>query len=159
MSADLRSTYKITAAVAALLAAVLSAVACAAYTHQHSAAAAEHIFLPASAQAVAPAAAEFRSLPEGAQGARVRGEVEEAKANLAKDGRYRCCVRPSCNECLLKRGECHCREVAAKKGPCCGECTEAWIEGHGAIEGIDALDLLRRKLGMLNEPADKPHGR
>lgn len=150
MSGDLRSTYKITAAVAALLAIVLSAVACAAYHHQHTAAA-QHVFDPASPQAVAPAADDFKALPGAAQGARVRGEVEEAKANLAKDGRYRCCVRPTCNECLLKRGECHCRDVAAKKGPCCGECTEAWIEGHGAIEGLDALELLRRKESMLNE--------
>jgi hypothetical protein len=148
MSGDLGSTHT-RAAVAALLV-VLAAAGCAAYRHQHGAAA-PHVFAAAPAQAVAPAAADFAALPEPAQGARLRGEVAEAKANLEKQGRYRCCVRPSCNECLLKRGECHCREVAAKKGPCCGECTEAWIEGHGAVEGLDALELLRHKLGMLNE--------
>jgi hypothetical protein len=156
MSDDLRSTYKPTAAIAALFAVVLAAVACAAYQHQHAAAPRR---APAPALAVIPAPADFKALPEDAQGARVRGEAEEAKANLEKQGEYRCCVRPTCNECLLKRGRCHCRDIAAKGGPCCGECTEAWLEGHGAVEGLDAIELLRRKASMLNEEAAPPQQR
>jgi hypothetical protein len=154
MSDGLKSTYKPTAAIAALFAVVLAAVACAAYHQQH--APARHRMAAAPALPMAPVPAEFKALPDAEQGARVRGEAEEAKANLEKQGEYRCCVRPTCNECLLKRGKCHCRDVAAKGGPCCGECTEAWLEGHGTVEGLDAIELLRRKASMLDEPAAPP---
>jgi len=150
MDGDLRRARKPIAAVAALFLLVLLAIACAAYRQQH-AGERRTASAPAAPPPVAAAPADFQALPATEQGARLRGEVAEAKSNLEKDGKYRCCVRPTCNECLLKRGECHCRDVAAKKGPCCGECTEAWIEGHGAIEGLDALELLRRKESMLNE--------
>src|SRR5215208_1481708 len=122
--------------------------ACAAYQHQHGAASGQAAspavasMGEAAVPAGAPVSEEFRALSDGAQLTRVRGEVEETKRNLAAKGRYACCVHPSCNECLLHRGECHCRHEVEKNGPCCGECTEAWIEGHGAVEGVNALELL-----------------
>jgi hypothetical protein len=157
MSGDLRRTRKPTAAIAALFLVTLTIAACAAYHQQHAAmrrgaaAIAAEPSAPAPLPATAPAA-EFNALPQPAQRAQVRGEVEAAKASLERDGHYRCCVRPTCNECLLKRGECRCRDVAAKGGPCCGECTEAWLQGHGTVEGLDALELLRRKVTMLDQP-------
>jgi hypothetical protein len=152
MSADRKPSWKPIAAVAALLALALFAAACAAYRHQH-AMAAHPAAGPARALPVAPASADFKALSDPDRGARLRGEAEMAKASLATQGEYRCCVRPSCDECLLKRGHCHCRDIAAKGGPCCGECTEAWVQGHGVVEGIDAVELLRTKVGMLDEGA------
>ena len=127
--------------------------ACAAYQAQHAPPPAAPSgsepsdVLPA---AVHPAG-EFTALSDGAQVSRIKGEVEEAKANLARKGQYSCCVRPACTECLLKYGHCHCREAVRKEGPCCGECTEAWIEGRGAVEGVTAWDVLEKKKKILED--------
>jgi len=145
----------------------LALVACAAYQAQHASGRAPAAASPDAAAlsagsgvpaTIAPAAPgrEFTELPDEQQMTIVRGEAEEVKKNLAAKGKYACCVRPRCNECLLKRGECHCREVATKGGPCCGECTEAWVEGRGAIEGLHAWDLLERRRQMLDRTPSPP---
>ena len=127
--------------------------ACAAYQAQHSPPPAAPPggepgdALPA---AVHPGG-EFTALSDDAQVSRIKGEAEEAKSNLARKGQYACCVRPACTECLLKYGHCHCREAVRKEGPCCGECTEAWIEGRGAVEGVTAWDVLEKKKKILED--------
>lgn len=134
----------------------LSLAACAAYQSQHgsrSAAAAGHD----EAMAVVKATGEFCEMPADRQAARIRGEVEHTKEELARQGRYDCCVAPACTECLMHHGECHCRDLVRKAGPCCGECTQAWIEGKGTVEGVNAWDLLERKKAMLKD-AGKPGG-
>lgn len=141
------------------LSAALVLAACAAYEAQHSPPPAADSggsgYVPLSAS-VRPSQ-EFKGMTPTDQIAVIRGEVEEVKATLAREGRYACCVEPACTECLLKYGECHCREVVRKEGPCCGECTEAWIEGKGAVEGITAWELLERKKQMLDEEHRKHH--
>jgi len=137
----------------------LALAACAAYQAQHAAGRAPAVAVPAVAAigaSVATPSREFTELPDAQQVSIVRGQADEVKKNLAAKGRYACCVRPACNECLLKRGECHCREVATKGGPCCGECTEAWVEGRGAIEGLKAWDLLERRRQMLDRAPSPP---
>jgi hypothetical protein len=134
----------------------LSLAACAAYQAQHGAAASATAAAATAHVAAQAPGREFTELPDGAQLSRVRGEVEVTKTNLAAKGMYACCVRPTCNECLLKRGHCHCAEIARKGGPCCGECTEAWVEGRGVVEGLKAWDLLERRRKMLDEGASPP---
>jgi hypothetical protein len=133
--------------------------ACAAYQAQHGggapAAGPEDHDHPAQVQAPS---GEFTELPENVQISRIRGEAEAVKASLAQQGRYLCCVEPACTECLLKYGECHCREAVRKEGPCCGECTEAWVEGRGAVEGVNAWELLERKKAVLDEVNRKAAG-
>ncbi|HEX5758725.1 MAG TPA: hypothetical protein VF121_05985 [Thermoanaerobaculia bacterium] len=135
------------AAALALLAAA-AATACAAYRHQHAPA-------PARVEAHAHAA----TAPEDGRLAAVRGEVEAVKRALHAEGKYACCVEPACNQCLLEYGECHCREAVAENGPCCGECTEAWLEGRGVVEGIDPWELLERKKAQQRPPGEgqPPH--
>lgn len=134
---------------------VLLLAACAAYQAQHTGGSGVEEKGP-----LAPAdphphhaapSSEFLEMSDREQLSRVRGEVEETKKNLERQGKYACCVRPACNECLLKYGECHCREAVRDQGPCCGECTEAWVEGRGAVEGIDAWELLERKKQQIRE--------
>lgn len=146
------------------LATGLAAVAgaCVAYRHQHAAAVARGGGAPGASTAVTfPASRptrEFRALADDAQLARVRGEVEEAKRNLAAKGRYACCVHPWCSECLLRHGECRCLYDLAEKGPCCGECTEAWVEGRGAVDGLEAEELLERKKKAVKDRKGCEHG-
>jgi len=115
----------------------LTLAACAAFQAQHgrqapSPSGHEH-------HATAPSR-EFTELPRDAQVARIRGEAEAVKADLAREGRYLCCIEPACTECLLKFGECRCRHELRKEGPCgncCGECRDGWVEGRKVDERSD----------------------
>jgi hypothetical protein len=132
--------------------------ACAAYQAQHNpprAVQAGPEDVSATLEAIRPPG-DFTALGDDAQVSRIKGEVEQAKENLARKGQYSCCVRPACSQCLLKYGHCHCREAVKKDGPCCGECTEAWIEGRGAVEGVTAWDILEKKRKILEEANGKP---
>ncbi|HET9209208.1 MAG TPA: hypothetical protein VFR03_02355 [Thermoanaerobaculia bacterium] len=132
--------------------------ACAAYQAQHTpprAVQAGPEDVSATLEAIAPSG-DFTALGDGPQVSRIKGEVEQAKASLARKGQYSCCVRPACSQCLLKYGHCRCREAVKKDGPCCGECTEAWIEGRGAVEGVTAWDILEKKRKILEEANKKP---
>ena len=147
----------------------LTLVGCAAYQAQQSFRR-EGEARPSAPQAASAAPdREFTELAEGDQISRIRGEAELVKAALAREGRYACCVEPACTECLLKYGECHCREALREEGPCCGECTEMWVEGKGTVEGISAWEVLERKKDVLRrineqggaaatqEPPPPPH--
>jgi hypothetical protein len=138
--------------VLALVLAALAA-ACAAVRQQH-APAASAVEEPPELPPATPASETFKGLSSDQQLAEVRGEVQATKRALREAGKYECCVMPACNQCLLKDGECHCRRAVEKEGgPCCGECTEAWLEGRGVVEGIDPWELLERK---KKEQSGKP---
>src|SRR4051794_22258366 len=87
-----------------------------------------------------------------------RGRAEQARETPARKGQSPGCAPPACSQCLLKYGHCHCREAVKKDGPCCGECTEAWIEGRGAVEGVTAWQILEKKRQILEEANGKPKG-
>lgn len=134
---------------AASWAALLVASACTAYRQQHAPAPRP---APASVDGNRSIAADFRGLATADQLGRVRGETEELKARLDAEGRYSCCVEPACSECLHQRGECDCHHEVEQDGPC-GECTQGWIDGRGALPGIDARELVLRKLRRLESGA------
>jgi hypothetical protein len=137
-----------------VLCVALALTACAAYQAQHGGAGGGPGASPSTLWTVAPGH-DYTELSDDAQAARLRGEIEETKKNLAAKGMYACCVRPTCNECLLKRGQCRCATVARQGGPCCGECTEDWVEGKGVVEGLNAWDLLARRKELL-DPTSPP---
>ncbi len=139
------------------LAMSLFLTACAAYQAQHTPprrVVAGPEDTDATLEAIRPPG-DFTALDDGAQVSHIKGEVEQAKESLARKGQYSCCVHPACSQCLLKYGHCHCREAVKKDGPCCGECTEAWIEGRGAVEGVTAWDILEKKRKILEEANGK----
>ncbi|MEO8026489.1 MAG: hypothetical protein ABI823_08445 [Bryobacteraceae bacterium] len=73
---------------------------------------------------------------------RARAKLDAAKKQLAKQGRYSCCVKPSCDLCARTTGSCNCaRNVAAGKGAC-GECYAGWKAGRGTMKGVDAKALI-----------------
>lgn len=81
-------------------------------------------------------------------------ELDLYKNELAAEGKYECCVSPGCNECPIRDGECHCKHTVAASGPCCGECTAAWIDGRGDIPGVDKEQVLA-SLGCVRELYEK----
>jgi hypothetical protein len=83
--------------------------------------------------------------------------LDQYTADLASNGKYDCCVKPGCRQCIIREGECHCRKVIDANGPCCGECTQAWIEGKGNTAGIDREKVLEH-LGCVRELYEKKAG-
>lgn len=142
------------------LAAVLASLfllTCSAYKAQHmgpdpnttrSEEAARHM-------SVAPAATtHFEQQPLAMKQAILVAELDKYTTELAANGKYDCCVKPGCRECVIRAGECHCRKVIDANGPCCGECTQSWIEGRGNTAGVDREKVLEH-LGCVRELYEK----
>lgn len=136
--------------------AVLLLSTCAAYNAQHGRL--EHQSAPAAAaeqKTAAPAPAQVASNdPTALQQALLIQQIDQFREDLKANGKYDCCVKPACRQCALSAGECHCREVISANGPCCGECTQSWVDGKGNTEGIDREQVLAH-LGCLRELYDK----
>jgi hypothetical protein len=70
-----------------------------------------------------------------------REAMAAAKRKLTAQGRYACCVRPSCSLCARVNGSCNCAaNVKAGKGAC-GECYGGWKAGRGVVSGADARSV------------------
>lgn len=133
--------------------AVLFLTTCAAYHAQHHVAEAPRA--QSAAHTATPAAATVSSEPLGLQHNMLISEIDKYREELKANGKYDCCVKPACRQCALTAGECHCREVISANGPCCGECTQSWVEGKGNTEGVDREQVLAH-LGCLRELYEKP---
>ena len=81
-------------------------------------------------------------------------ELDKFRDELKANGKYDCCVKPACRQCAITAGECHCRQVIDANGPCCGECTQSWIEGSGNTAGVDREKVLEH-LGCVRELYEK----
>src|SRR4051794_13153614 len=104
---------------------------------------------------VAPdATTHFEQQPLALKQAILVAELDKYTNELAANGKYDCCVKPGCRECVIRAGECHCRKVIDANGPCCGECTQSWIEGRGNTAGVDRQKVLEH-LGCVRELYEK----
>jgi len=100
------------------------------------------------------ALASFEAQPLAEKQALLLSQIDSYREELKADGKYDCCVKPACRQCALSAGECHCRKVIDANGPCCGECTQAWIEGRGNTAGVDREKVLEH-LGCVGELYEK----
>lgn len=126
---------------------------CAAYKAQHASSDAPAPFAASHAghdAQPAPAAAD----PIAMRQAALISELDKFQDELKAEGKYDCCVIPACRQCAMTAGECHCRESIGKNGPCCGECTQSWVEGKGNIPGVDREEVLAH-LGCVRELYEK----
>ena len=138
---------------------------CAAYKAQHAAApqpmrAAETNVMagtaPTAPAAKAAAAAHAHAgEPMSPRQAALISEIDKYQDELKANGQYDCCVTPACRQCAITAGECHCRHVISANGPCCGECTQAWVEGRGNVPGVDRETVLAH-LGCVRELYERP---
>jgi hypothetical protein len=71
----------------------------------------------------------------------IETRLEAVKTQLFEQGKYNCCVKPSCDWCALHEGACDCfTNVQAGEAVCPG-CGLGWHNGQGVMEGIDAGDV------------------
>lgn len=142
--------------VLALSAAVLLS-SCAAYRAQHAATDLNTTRSETEARNVMPdpkVVAAFESQPLAVKQALLISEVDRYIDEPKANGKYDCCVKPACRQCAISAGECHCREVIDANGPCCGECTQSWVEGRGNTAGVDREQVLAH-LGCVRELYEK----
>lgn len=99
-------------------------------------------------------AAAFDGQPLATKQALLISEIDKYQAELKANGLYDCCVKPACRQCAITAGECHCRQVIDANGPCCGECTQSWVEGRGNTAGVDREKVLEH-LGCVRELYEK----
>lgn len=142
------------------LTAVLFLSTCAAYRAQHASpdapapARAESTSRPAPSMPDPKVVAAFESQPLAVKQQLLISEIDRYIDDLKKEGKYDCCVKPACRQCAISAGECHCRQVIDSNGPCCGECTQSWVEGRGNTAGVDREQVLAH-LGCVRELYEK----
>jgi len=130
---------------------------CAAYKAQHAGVDPNDTRSEAEAREVQFTAADlasFETQPLAMKQAMLISEIDKYQAELTSEGKYDCCVKPACRQCAITAGECHCRQVIDANGPCCGECTQAWVEGRGNTAGVDREKVLEH-LGCVRELYEK----
>ena len=130
---------------------------CTAYKAQHSGMDANTSASEEEARQIQPdakAMAAFDAQPLAMKQATLISEIDKYREELKANGKYDCCVKPACRQCAMSAGECHCRQVIDKNGPCCGECTQSWIEGKGNTAGVDREKVLEH-LGCVRELYEK----
>ena len=66
-----------------------------------------------------------------------RAAMDAAKTKLASEGKYACCIAPTCDVCARVNGSCMCAVSVAQGKGACGECFAGWKAGKGAMSGID----------------------
>lgn len=140
----------------AVTAAVLLS-SCAAYRAQHASTDLNTTRGEAAARNVMPdprVVAAFESQPLAVKQSLLISEIDRYIEELEANGKYDCCVKPACRQCAISAGECHCREVINANGPCCGECTQSWVEGRGNTAGVDREQVLAH-LGCVRELYEK----
>jgi len=86
-------------------------------------------------------APDFSQQETAAQVAEVKAEIEVAKTNLAQEGKYKCCIKPPCDWCVVKSGGCSCENMVDMDQPVCPECGLGWKQGKGSLEGIEPEDV------------------
>ena len=139
------------------VAAVLLFSSCAAYRAQHGGTDVQTTRSETAARNVLPdpkVVAAFQSQPLAVKQAMLISEIDRYIDELKANGKYDCCVKPACRQCAISAGECHCRQVIDANGPCCGECTQSWVEGRGNTAGVDREQVLEH-LGCVRELYEK----
>ncbi len=86
--------------------------------------------------------------------AEIKTRLQTAKARLFDEGKYNCCVQPSCDWCALHEGSCDCFANLQAEDAVCPGCGLGWHNGQGIVEGVDAKDV---KWNITHEHAPGGH--
>ncbi len=83
----------------------------------------------------------FADLPSEEQHSQLMANIETAKVQLIDKEEYTCCIKPTCNWCLLYEKHCGCAKRLVEGKNVCPECGHGWKVGRGNIPGIDPADV------------------
>lgn len=61
----------------------------------------------------------------------IHQRIERVKVGLAKKNQYVCCIKPSCDFCLLSMANCRCGANLLTDKPICPECAAGITAGQG----------------------------
>jgi hypothetical protein len=64
--------------------------------------------------------------------------LEEAKQELARDGKYKCCIKDPCDRCALDHQSCPCADDVKAGKAVCPDCYAGWQRGDGVVKGVKA---------------------
>ncbi|MBI4419030.1 MAG: hypothetical protein HY563_09640 [Ignavibacteriales bacterium] len=80
-------------------------------------------------------------------------ERERLREWLMREGRYDCCTKPGCTECITSRDSCGCSLAIKQKDPICGECLDGYKEGRGKFKLVSIVELeqIRNKATASNK--------
>ncbi len=65
----------------------------------------------------------------------------DARKQLAREGKYSCCIQDPCNQCLLDHQSCACERAVKAAKAVCPECYGGWQRGEGKIKAIKPSDV------------------
>ncbi len=75
---------------------------------------------------------------------KARTLLNDAKRELARKGKYGCCIEDACDECALSHQSCPCAANLKAGKEVCAQCYGGWQRGEGKVSGVDPKDV---KLG------------
>lgn len=81
----------------------------------------------------------------------IHKQLEKVKTDLAKDKKYACCIKPSCDFCALTMVMCPCGMNLSKDKPVCPECLAGWKAGQGVFKKVDAKKVNMAPAAMLKK--------
>ena len=81
----------------------------------------------------------------------IHKQLEKVKADLAKDEKYSCCIKPTCDFCALTALMCPCAKNLSQNKPVCPECLAGWKSGQGVLKDVDAKDVKMAPDEMLKK--------
>ncbi len=79
----------------------------------------------------------------------VKKHLDKAKAAAARKGMYMCCIKPSCEWCMVHMGNCTCHEGVVKGMGNCRECHGGWEAGQGSVPGVTRDDVRKMKVEAM----------
>ncbi len=81
----------------------------------------------------------------------IHKQLEKVKTDLAKEGKYSCCIKPSCDFCAMTMVMCPCGMNLSKDKPVCPECLAGWKAGQGSNKNMDAQKVKMAPDAMLKK--------
>ena len=102
----------------------------------------------------APQEASSTPMPPEAELEQIKTRLEAVKTRLFDDGKYNCCVQPSCEWCALHEGACDCFTNLQGGEAVCPGCGLGWHNGQGIVDGVDPKDV---KWNITHEHANVAH--
>ena len=67
--------------------------------------------------------------------------LADAKKQLEREGKYKCCIEDPCNQCALEHQSCPCMDGLKAGNPVCPECYGGWQRGEGKDKSIKSSDV------------------